>query len=261
MKYLKLKNSFFWSLIFLVNIACGQDNDASSNLQNFVGIWQFMPPERSNDTSFLAFELFNQSKRLTLFYRKKSKTIHALGPNLTGFDPEVKKISRLSDLSNSGSHMYFYSPNPIAPNDSIKYFQQASPSCVALFNGIAGEGELVPPENGKPNYFTLNFNGRDNEYYQQIHHLPYKIVVALCHNLVDKTKVEAFLNIKYGIIKDKSTIHKNLDTPTKMYLLKNDPVEIIEEKDNWLKIKYYPEKNGEWTGKTIEGWIKKSDVE
>jgi SH3-like domain-containing protein len=46
-----------------------------------------------------------------------------------------------------------------------------------------------------------------------------------------------------------------------MYLLKNDPVEIIEEKDNWLKIKYYPEKNGEWTGKTIEGWIKKSDVE
>jgi hypothetical protein len=56
-------------------------------------------------------------------------------------------------------------------------------------------------------------------------------------------------------------INNNLGNPTKMYLLKNDPVEIIEEKDNWLKIKYYPEKNGEWTGKTIEGWIKKSDVE
>ena len=46
-----------------------------------------------------------------------------------------------------------------------------------------------------------------------------------------------------------------------MYLLKNDPVELVEEKDNWLKIKYYPEKNGVWTGKTIEGWIKKGDVE
>jgi hypothetical protein len=59
----------------------------------------------------------------------------------------------------------------------------------------------------------------------------------------------------------KIIINNNLGNPTKMYLLKNDPVEVIEEKDNWLKIKYYPEKNGEWTGKTIEGWIKKSDVE
>ena len=41
---------------------------------------------------------------------------------------------------------------------------------------------------------------------------------------------------------------------TNMYLLKGDIVEVLEEKNQWLKIRYYG-------GKTIEGWIKKTDVE
>jgi len=82
-------------------------------------------------------------------------------------------------------------------------------------------------------------------------------------NTNDFSEFDMFrLNKKFKTIKkSKSIIFSSMNSPTKMYLLKNDPVEIIEEKDNWLKIKYYPEKNGEWTGKTIEGWIKKSDVE
>ncbi len=39
-----------------------------------------------------------------------------------------------------------------------------------------------------------------------------------------------------------------------MYLLKDDIVEIIEEKEDWLHIRYYSKK-------VVEGWIKKSDVE
>ena len=39
-----------------------------------------------------------------------------------------------------------------------------------------------------------------------------------------------------------------------MYLLKGDVVEILQEKDDWLQIRYYGKK-------TIEGWIKKGDVE
>ena len=53
----------------------------------------------------------------------------------------------------------------------------------------------------------------------------------------------------------------NEKTISKMYLIKGDPIEIVEEQGDWLRIIYYPEKNGEWTGKTIEGWIRKSDVE
>lgn len=82
-------------------------------------------------------------------------------------------------------------------------------------------------------------------------------------NTINFSEFDIFrLNKKFKTIKkSKSIIFSSINSPTKMYLLKNDPVEIIEAKDNWLKIKYYPEKNGEWTGKTIEGWIKKSDVE
>jgi hypothetical protein len=112
-----------------------------------------------------------------------------------------------------------------------------------MYNGIAGEEEFSPPEKGKPNYFTFNFNGRENEYHQQIHHLPNLIVQALCRNSTEKIKVEAFLKIKYAMIKTiKTFLHKEPNIPSKMYLLQNDPVEVIEEKGNWLKIRYYPEK-------------------
>ena len=57
----------------------------------------------------------------------------------------------------------------------------------------------------------------------------------------------------------KSPIYSTPNTPTKMYLLKNDEVEILEEKNGLLKIRYYG--NGATARKIIEGWIKKSDVE
>jgi hypothetical protein len=257
MKY--LKNKIIKFLILIAFTSSGQSIDISSNLNDFEGLWLFIPPEWSNDTTFISLQIFKKSSFLRLTYWKENQEIYCRERHI-GFAPLNKEIKKLSDLVQSGNRMYFYTPNPKAPNDSIHYFQEASPSCLAMYNGIAGEEIYDPPLNGLPNYFTFNFNGRENEYHQQIHHLPNKIVVALCQNKVEKTKVVAFLNIKYGIIKNKSTLFKNPNTPTKMYLLKNDPVEVIEEKDNWFKIKYYPEKNGEWTGKTIEGWIKKSDV-
>lgn len=70
-----------------------------------------------------------------------------------------------------------------------------------------------------------------------------------------------FFGKEIKLIKTKSTIHSQLNQPTKMYLIKGDPVEIVDKKDGWLKIKYYPEKDCEWTGETIEGWIRKEDVE
>jgi hypothetical protein len=56
------------------------------------------------------------------------------------------------------------------------------------------------------------------------------------------------------VVSPKVLLHSQIDQPTKMYLLKGDEVEIIEEKDEWLKIRYYGKK-------TIEGWIRRSDVE
>ena len=41
---------------------------------------------------------------------------------------------------------------------------------------------------------------------------------------------------------------------SKNYLKKGDEVEVLEEKNIWLKIRFYG-------SKIIEGWIKKSDIE
>jgi hypothetical protein len=51
----------------------------------------------------------------------------------------------------------------------------------------------------------------------------------------------------------KSIIHSTSMKLTKTYLIKGDEVEIIEEKEDWLKIRFYGKK-------TIEGWIKKTDI-
>lgn len=51
----------------------------------------------------------------------------------------------------------------------------------------------------------------------------------------------------------KSIIYDSPNSPTKMYLIKGDEVEILEEKEEWLNVRYYGKK-------IIEGWIKKSDI-
>ncbi|MFN3785133.1 MAG: hypothetical protein ACK4R6_14540 [Spirosomataceae bacterium] len=257
MKY--LKNRMIFLLLSLAIISKGQQTNVSSNLKDFEGIWQFKPPLWSNDTSFTAIDIFNKNIRFEIFLWHYPSEL-STKERVTGFAPQNKEIQRLSDLVDVGTRMYFYTPNPKAPNDSIHHFQEASPSCLARYNGVVDE-ESEPPQEGEPDYFTFNFNGRENEFHQRIQHLPNRIIVALCQNKVEKAKVEAFINIKYGLIKNKSIIHSSPDRPTKMYLIQNDSVEIVEQRDDWLKIKFYPEKNGEWTGKIIEGWIKRSDVE
>ncbi|AFK01923.1 SH3 type 3 domain protein [Emticicia oligotrophica DSM 17448] len=79
---------------------------------------------------------------------------------------------------------------------------------------------------------------------------------------IDSIKIENFS--KFNIFQfsgktkriksSKSIINSSPNIPNKMYLLKGDEVEILEEQDDWLRIRYYGKK-------TIEGWIKRSDIE
>ena len=123
---------------------------------------------------------------------------------LIGFAPKNKKIQRLTDLVDVGQRMHFYNPNPNAPNDSIKYFDEASPSAFASYNG-QGTDWMVAPEKGQPNYFLFFFLKPEPDYHRQIHHLPNKIMVALLKNKKELYKVETFLGVKYAKVKiDKS---------------------------------------------------------
>lgn len=250
MKYLKIKAIII--VLLIANSITAQDTGTPSNLKDFVGIWQFTLPENSNDTTFTSIKLFSSEKLLKIMYWHHSKEIYSR-ERIIGFFPPNKKITKLSDLKDVGQRMWFYEPNPKAPNDSIKYYRQASPSCFASYNGL-GTDNFDPPAKGEPNYFLFNFNGREYERHEQLTHLPNFIVVALLKNKKELQKVEMFLNVKYTQIKiAKSFIYSTPNAITKMFLLKGDPLEVLEQKDNWLRIRYYGKK-------TIEGWIKKEDV-
>lgn len=84
--------------------------------------------------------------------------------------------------------------------------------------------------------------------------------IGYVYNLAKNVPREVMLEIqkinpdRYKTLKIKqSKIFNDKKIVTKMYLLKGDIVEVVEEKDEWLKIRYYGKR-------MVEGWIKKSDV-
>ena len=165
-------------------------------------------------------------------------------------------------ITNDSNFYYF---NNIIEN--FGFISKEDTAMVELKNsGLIGEDFLVlsnsyefDVKNNVLELYNSNFF-----YYEKVEKIPNNLVLALSviSKKIKRDLLKEHLDNDYLIIKkSKSLIYKTSKQPTKMYLLKNDPVEVLEEKDNWIKIKYYPEKNGEWTGKTIEGWIKKTDVE
>ncbi len=257
-----LKNSLIVLAALIMNmLVYGQGNDIVSNLRDFQGIWKFIPPAESNDTTFTTYRIFLDNKMLRITLWKESKELSERGPYIVGFKSEYKELRTVSDLQRSGQRMVFYSASNKIPNDSIQYFEQIGAGCFASYNGI-GTDEYEQPHKEQPNYFLFNFNGRDYEYYEQLTHLPNYIVKSLKQDPENWDKVRQLLPHDYKmVVNDKAIIYSQLETPTRMYILKNDVVEIYETKGDWLKIKYYIEKNNKDTGKTIESWIKRSDVE
>ncbi|WP_428665482.1 hypothetical protein [Runella sp.] len=87
-----------------------------------------------------------------------------------------------------------------------------------------------------------------------IHKLSLKYPTQILKRMLDKT----FMKIKMP----KSFIYSKPTILSKMYLIKDDQVEVVREKEikgtKWLNFRYYG--NSEKTGKPIEGWIKKSDI-
>ena len=199
MEYLKTKFVIIFFLI--VNSIVAQDTDVPSKLKDFEGIWQFVPPKPGYDSIFFCIK---NKKRMDVVFYIETKKISVFEENIIGFSPANNQISKLSQLQNVGQRMFFYRPNPKAPNDSIKYYTEASPSCFASYNGL-GTDIYNPPAKGKPNYFLFNFNGREYERHIQLQHLPNYVLLALLKNKKELQKVEQFLNKKYQQIKVSKT--------------------------------------------------------
>ena len=263
MKYLSSKILIL--LILSINPVYCQIDNKMSNMKDFQGIWEFIPPTGNYDIDFYSFRVFNDKNMCDITFWKESKKTHIIGNLIYGFENINKKLVKLSDLQNKGTQMYFFEKYPNAPNDSIKYYREAIENCFASFNGIGMDDYESDTDTTQhtPNWIFFNYNGRDYEGWEQCTHLPNYIVQSLLkQNREDWQKVRELLPHDYKIVRvPKTTIYSQPNVLTRMYLLKDDVVEVTEEKGEWLQIKYYIEKKNKDTGRTIEGWIKKSDVE
>jgi hypothetical protein len=252
-------------LAFFATTVYSQQNNSLSELKDFQGIWRYIPPsDYKENMSFFSYRIFHANKMTDLVYWKNNKTANVEGPLIIGFHDIDSDINKLSDLKNKGQRMYFYLSSSQAPNDSIKYTREVIANCFASFNGIGIE-DFEPVENSTkkiPNHIYFNFNGRDYESWMQLTHLPNFVIQALLkQNIEGWKKIRPLLPHDYSVIRQKAIIYSQPEIATRMYLIKDDVVEVLSVQEEWLQIKYYEDKNGNDTGKTIEGWIKKRDVE
>lgn len=227
-----MKKNYFLLLTFLLIIQnCYSQKSDNECIQ---GKWEIIyGNQKEGDYSY---DIYKNQKILSILSENKRFTYHISHFGFITSDSLVENFKlKLDSIKNTGYYYCTYDidkENNIGINVNVLDHFYVSDNCKEISYG-----------NSK------NYDGYRIEY------IPFDKLVRLPNDILFD-----FFNFKIVFV-NKSIINKQPKQATKMYLLKNDPVEVIEEKDNWLKIKYYPEKNGEWTGKTIEGWIKKSDVE
>jgi hypothetical protein len=239
----------------------GNSINAQQKLNDFSGIWVFIPIEGSGDTIFKEYKIILKDKSIELTYWNDSKKTSIYGTPFTyyGFwdvlikEPQPKHIS---ELKPTGKYLFFYDSLIKDKNqknkigyDSLGNLYQATRRCSWTINDNLSQGlplttlSLYLANNGEP------------DVYKKVNKIPDYVLLSLKKNKEHWQRYLDFIEHKELKIKElKTNIHSSLNKPTKMYLIKNDEVEIVEEKGDWVKIRYY--------GKNVvEGWIKKSDVE
>ena len=98
-------------------------------------------------------------------------------------------------------------------------------------------------ENYKIYISQMKENGKENK-------IPKKVFERINIKDIKKNTISKEIQIEKQYLFD----NPNKESKTKMYLLKNDEVEILEEKDDWLYILYHGKKD-------IKAWIPKGAVE
>ncbi|NBB32003.1 hypothetical protein [Cellulophaga sp. BC115SP] len=195
-----------------------------------------------------------------------SKEVALNGFGKVGFiDENDSYLMHLDSVQNTNSDISYAKSRFLRVNleeDDIKYLNiknEGSINSIFYFNGILSKLgiEEFPVQIGT----RMEIINSNVHIYKKEKDFPPMIISKLIFQFSPILLNQLFDKKIKKITINKSKIYNSPYVPSKMYLIKNDPIEIIEEKNGWLKIRYYPEKNGEWIGKTIEGWIKRSDVE
>lgn len=235
--------------IFLSNLLKAQ---SSQDFKQMAGIWKFEIP---NEYESYMINDFNKSLKIS-FWTKSNDSAYTYGTPFSYFgfwDIHINEPqpNHISDLKSSGKYIFFYdrliktydSNNKIG-YDSLGNLFQPTRTC---------EWDIYEKLPYRQKTLELYFN-MEPDVYKKVDEIPDYVLISLKKNKEHWQRYLEFWGEKEGSIHvQKSFIYSQPNKQTKMYLLKDDEVEIIEEKEDWLHIRYYGKK-------VVEGWIKKSDV-
>lgn len=218
------------------------------------GLWKFVPQKKYGDTTFLHYMICKRNKILETTYWNDTKEVNVYSSphSYYGFWHNANGVypKKVSELKSSGNRVLFYDDLGIN-YDSLGNLIKHTRSCYLTYS-IEGDDEAEMPSDYTPNKLYLNFVGNNPDIYERIKEIPLFVIEALRKSEKDWQKYKLFVGFKKTNIK--TYIHSTPNTSTKMYLIKSDEVEILEENGEWLRIRYYGKR-------VVEGWIKKSDVE
>jgi hypothetical protein len=239
-------------IIILIVISSNAIAQIVPSQNKLKGYWKFIPPKSGYDS---IYSIFKKNKLIEISYYIESRKAGIYGNPFSyyGFWDSKKAIypKKVADFEKKGNNMLFYDELG-SDYDSLGNLFSPTRRCYLTYT-FEGDDDIFLPSDYIPTKLFFEFTGRGPDIYNRITQIPLFVVKALKQNEKDWQLYKSFVVLKKIVIQ-KSIINSKPNIKTKMYLIKNDEVEIIEENDEWLKIRYYGKK-------TIEGWIKKSDIE
>ena len=217
-------------LLFIV-ITVYKLDAQSSYIDKFQGYWVgYISTKPSSTITY--FEIIKNKNKLSITY--EDDRIIRIVKTKIGFIEKPNDTILVKDLRDSGK---YFCDCSIREAEVLDCF---------VIKGFDTDGSSY--WYGNTDIFDFN----------KIDKLPSKVKkdISQWKNKKDKREyLREFLDMDFKeITVIKAIINSSPSIPSKQYLLKGDDVEILETKDDWLKIRYYG-------SKTIEGWIKKTDVE
>ncbi|MDX4069896.1 hypothetical protein [Aliarcobacter skirrowii] len=184
-------------------------------------------------SEYLECEILNHIKNAEVTYNKDTKV---------NYVDYIYKFINIKSFSNS--------LNPKFNTEHITLNQ--------IFNHVPKKDNLILEINKKDWHFSFQVMGIES-----IKNKQYLLVYFLDEALKSSYFSDSFLvfeykNYDYIIESEKQPLYKepNENSKTNMYLIKNDVVEILEEKEDWIYILYITKNN-----KEIKAWIPKNSLE
>lgn len=226
--------------IFLVNINLSYAQLVPS-VAHMQGVWisnyeNVLQIKIMKKNMFFEFIYFEEDKHVTVF-------THPFG--YFGFSTSGAEPKKISELKQEGTFIRFYS-SLNQEYDNKGNLLGPDLSCPITINeDFDGEKE--------PKVMYLYFRGTPDGY-GKVTKVPDHVLLLLKKNKADWRKYSNFVEMKQKPISSKkATIYSLPNIATKMYLLKNDTIEVLEQKNDWVRMNFYGKK-------LISGWIKKADV-